>query len=309
MSAERLILCLLVAALLAMEAVTRLAEPSLSKDIAHMHTFSQLAETLAPGRAGVLVVGNSLARCGIDPATLSEGLPGHPPVGLMVPDATAAIEWAWGYRRHVLQAGARPDRVIIMTGRTHLEDPAVVQTPRLGAFFVGGAGDRLAFLREELDGFEEKAAFLLSSASRLFANRGRIQPLLFYHAVPGYETAVNRINIAAGGGVTPQADAKAADEAPLATRSRTLRNVARLIDAVRESGAEPIVVTAPLPERWSLPEPVADLLRERAVRVVPLGAELALPAERFPDGYHLDPEGARLATEELVRRLGEAADR
>lgn len=296
MTAEFKILGWLALALLAMEAGARVFESKLSKDVAHVRSLAGLPAQLAPGKGGILVMGNSLARCGVDGAGLSAARPGGPEVAFMVPDASAAIEWAWGYRRHVLRAGARPDLVILLTGRTHLLDPAVVQIPRLGAHHVAG-GDRLTFMREELAGFDDRAEFVVASVSRLFANRGRVQQLAFYGAVPGYETSVNRINIAAGGGFTASRETGEPD--------RGLRNCARLIDSVRESGAKLVVVTSPLPEPWNLPESVAGLLREKSVPVIPLGAELRLPAERFPDGYHLDPEGAEMATKVLAERLSQ----
>ena len=188
-----------------------------------------------------------------------------------------------------------------MTGRTHLLDPARPETERLGAIYVGGGGDRWRFLREELGGFEARATFVLAAASRLHANRERVRPLLFYHAMPGYEEAVNRINRAAGGG--HEAAAEAAGSAVAGLGQEGLRYANLLLDSVEASGAELVVVTAPLPEPWSLPEPVAALLRERSIAVIALGEEAPLPPERFPDGYHLDAEGAAEATRLLADRL------
>ncbi|MCB1090189.1 MAG: hypothetical protein KDL87_01565 [Verrucomicrobiae bacterium] len=298
MTPERRIILGLVLLLAALEVAVRQVEPRLSKDLAHVHSLSELPEKLAPGTGGVLVMGNSLARCGIAPARLSAGLTGQPEVALMVPDATAAIEWAWGYRRHVLHAGARPALVILVTGRTHLFDPAHKQIERLGAFHVGGGGDQWRFLTNELGGVEERASFLISSVSRLYADRGRIQPLVFYNFIPSYESSVNRINMAAGGGFSQEME-------PNLEESRGLANCQRLVDSVRESGARLVVVTAPLPEPWSLPEAVSQLLKKNEVPVIPLGSEVRLSAERFPDGYHLDPAGAEIATAALVKALGE----
>jgi hypothetical protein len=305
MTPETKIAALLLLGLVGLEGAMRPGETRLSKDLAHIRSLETLADRF-PGSepshgekgGGVLVLGNSLARCAIDEELLREGLglPDEETLAVMVPDATGVVEWAWGYRRHLLHRGARPRLVLLLTGRTHLLDPARPEIERLGAFHVGGGGDRRRFLREELGGFEERASFVLAGASRLYANRGRLRPLLFYKAMPGYTAAVDRINIAAGGGHAPRSEEQA--DADGGTRQLGL-----LIDSVRQSGADLVVVGVPLPQPWSLPDEVGELLAARQVPVIALGAGDTLPAERFPDGYHLDPEGAAETTRRLVEAL------
>lgn len=305
MTDETKILLCLAAGLVGLELAVRPAEPLLSKDLAHVATFDGIAGrfSAAPGGGGVLVLGNSLARCALDEGRLREGLglAETDPLVWMVPDATGVAEWAWGYRRHVLHRGARPDRVLLVTGRTHLLDPAALEEERLGAFYVGGGGDRRRFFLEELGGAETRCSFLLAGLSRLYADRGRLRPRLFYGAMPGYEEAVNRINRAAGGGHEGGEDG--GREGGEHETGEGLRQLALLVDSVRESGAELIVATAPLPGRWSLPEAVSDFLATQGVPVLPLGEGDPLPAERFPDGYHLDAEGAVEATDRLLEGL------
>ncbi len=305
MTPETKIAALLLLGLAGLEAAMRPGETRLSKDLAHVRSLETLAARF-PGPeedgpetgGGVLVLGNSLARCAIDEGLLREGLglADGEALAFLVPDATGVAEWAWGYRRHLLHRGARPRMVLLMTGRTHLLDPAKPDVERLGAFYVGGGGDRSRFLREELGGFEQRASFVLAGASRLYANRGRLRPLLFYNTMPGYAAAVDRINIAAGGGYAPRTGETAAP-------GGGTRQLERLVDSVGESGADLFVVGVPLPQPWSLPDEVSSLLAGRGVPVIALGAGDTLPPDRFPDGYHLDPEGAAETTRRLVEAL------
>lgn len=315
MSAEKKILIILAVGLVCLEVGTRVVEPYLSKDLAHIRTFSDLSERLAPplaesGDRGsvVLVLGNSLARFGIDEEILRAGLKGAegqlPAMGFMTADGSGIAEWAWGYRRYVLNSGARPDLVILVTGRLHLVDPLPqnLLIQYLGAFFVD-ARDRRKFISENPVGAEKRLDFLLATQSRLAVDRARLRPLLFYRTVPGYEIAVNQINEALGGGVAGVSlDNDSTDTMSGNPQEGQTDALNLLIDSVRESGSRLVVVTAPLPDAYSLPEVVAANLEARDVTLVPLGKTLRLPSERFPDGYHLDETGAQEFTKLLLER-------
>jgi len=311
MSSEVKIVAILAVSLLALEIGTRLAEPRLSKDLAHIRTFSELSNRFSStvkkdprAKKTVLILGNSLARQGIDEQILVSGLTdskGHSPtIGFITPDGTSVTEWVWAYRRYVMHPGASPDLVILVTGRHHLMDDSREQLdiPRLAAFYLD-ARDRSEFLSRYSIDTEQSIELLLASQSRLLADRTRLRPLLFYRMIPGYEVGVNQINAALGGGVP--GESTGIEASPMTEKTETLR---LLIESIKASGAHPVVVTVPLPDPYSLSAGVAELLGERGIDTVPLGEAMLLPEERFPDGYHLDRKGAAMVTRELLREIG-----
>jgi len=310
MSSEIKIIVILVASLIGLEVGTRLAEPRLSKDLAHIGTYPDLESRFRSAGNGdssagmkVLVLGNSLARRGIDKKLLVDGLTepgGNPPVvGFITPDGSSVTEWAWAYRRYLMHPGAKPDLVIVMTGQHHLVDDTREQLdiPRLAAFYLS-AKDRAEFVSRYSIGSEQRLELLLASQSRLLADRTRLRPLLFYRTVPGYEVGVNQINAALGGGVPV-----ASTDKTTLPKVETTDTLNLLIESVNASGARLVVVTAPLPDPYSLSGAVMGLLQKQGVATLLLGETLLLPDDRFPDGYHLDEVGAAKVTGELLRML------
>ncbi len=300
MRSEIKVLLFLIVCLLAGEWGTRWLEPELSKDVEHLDGLEAMATRLEPrGRSNVLLLGNSLTRCGIDQGMLREGwrLPsgGAAQVETMYPDASGILEWGQGFRRYVMETGSRPEVVVVGTGRVHLIDSSEVQSERLAAWLVP-KDERWAFVKDQKWGLEEAIPFWLASWSRLFANRERIEPLVFYRLVPGYEEASRLINHERG-------LVKAGDLGGVEQGAVTTRHLQRLIDDVAKVGARLVVVAMPVPEKYELPREVVEVLKANGVLVIDGGSEPAMEVERFPDGYHLDAEGARRFTTLLIERL------
>ena len=301
MKTETKVVMVLAAALVLGEVMVRRVEGRLSKDVAHLREMGRLDEVLAPrGEAKVLLVGNSLIRCAVNPGLLT--VPGQAAGGVAAlhPDASGVVEWRQAFRRHVLQRGAKPAWVILGTGQGHLADPAELNVERLGAWLVPPR-ERLAFWREEGLGLERGVPFLLAGMSKLYANRGRVQPLLFYNAVPGYEGTARLLNEEHGRKLVASLGDARSDVA----RS-TARHLEGLLQDVKETGARVVVVALPTPQRYTIPEPIRQTLEAHGAALLDFASVHALASARFPDGYHLDAEGAREFTQllnaELARR-------
>ncbi len=296
MNTELRVVVALLASLLGLEVAARLFETRLSKDVAHLRSLPAEAARLraAPSdRFKVLILGNSLAREGLDREQLQRGLEarlGRPVLlAAMHPDGSRIEEWQYGYRRHFDQVGARPDLVLLCTGRAHLLD-GLRDLDAVAAFHVSWR-DLPGFVREQHLGVEAICQVAAARVSRLFAHRRRVQPLLFYHWMPRYEPTVNLIQ--AGGQVKARRSAASAESA---------RALLGLLQTCRAAGTRVALLPVPLPEAYELPAAVAEAAQ--AGGAIVLGPPPPLPPERFPDGYHLDAEGAAVWTSMLLERGG-----
>jgi len=301
MKAETKVVIAVIVALFGGEALARVFESSLSADVrqmlAHERIPSQIAEAQARGRFCVLVLGNSLARAAVDRATLEEGLreKGYPDplVIYLTPDASGINEWTAAYRKYFPpgDGGGLPDLVILLTGPSHLLDHPVRSPEKLAAFHAA-AGDLPEILSSWLTTTSERSRFLLASVSRLFANRERIRPLLFYRVVPGYEATAQRLNRPEGDR-PQQADGEGA----------TVERFGGLLDSLGLPSDRTLVAAVPLPERYELPEGVGKLASKRVIRVYREAASEQWPMEAFPDGYHLGERHAGGFTRGLLEGM------
>jgi hypothetical protein len=293
MSTELRAFVVLLAALLGLEVAARLFETRLSKDVAHLRSLPVEAARLRVAPAGhlkVLILGNSLAREGLDREVLQRGLEvqtGRPVVlAAMHPDGSRVEEWLYGYRRYFDQAGARPDLVLLCSGRAHLLD-GLRDLDAVAAFHVSWR-DLPGFIRDQKLGVDAICQVVAARSSALFAHRRRVQPLLFYHWMPRYESTVNLIQASRQGEARQSA---AAEE--------TVHAFAALLETCRAAKVRVALLPVPLPEAYELPAAVVEAAK--AGGAVTLGPPPHLPVARFPDGYHLDAEGAALWTSALQK--------
>jgi hypothetical protein len=135
-------------------------------------------------------------------------------------------------------------------------------------------------------GLDDAFTFFGSRYSNLAAHQERVQPLVFYNWVPGYEQTVQAINSATN-------SAAMAAESTCALFSEFASDLGR-------SGIALVVATAPLPEAYELPDMVKTAVQDSGARLHQSGATLRLERERFPDDYHLDAAGARAFTADVL---------
>jgi len=292
---ETKILLLLAAMLLVLESGARVFETRLSKDVQHLREIPRQAALLqtAPKEAlKVLVLGNSLARCGIDLPLLSEGLKQQFKreivIAVMYPDGSSIEEWTYGYRRYFMQTGASPDVILVTTGKLHLTDhPPSINA--MGAFYVSGA-DLGEFARSHLSGVEDAVRFGGARLSALWAHRDRVEPLVFYNLVPGYTETAQELN---QGALSTQ-------HAPsMSAPSPTCHTFEYFLKGLKTTGTRLLLISVPMPEPYNLPDTVRKAVQGAGVTLLDFGATLKMPTDRFPDHYHLDAQGAT----ELTRRI------
>lgn len=301
---KELQLVLIVAlALAALEMAARVLEPRLSQDVrnilAHREIPKSIAEVGRDGGTSVLVIGNSLARACVDRESLQEGLSRkgypRPRVFFMTPDASGVNEWAAAYRKHFSHRGSSPDFILIVTGPEHLLDMPVRSPEKMAAFHTA-PDEKLEVVRNWMTGTNERSRFLLASVSRLFANRERLRPILFYNFVPGFEETAQRINRAeAGEEVTPRRAASAA-------------RFEFLLESIELPGERLLVAAAALPDKYEIPIVVKKVASERGAVLIEDGSHGHWPESAFPDGYHLSDRYSPEFTRGVVSKVPEARE-
>lgn len=271
-----------------LEFFSRIFESHFSADVRQMLSQREVPEiignTKKEGRESVLIIGNSLARAGLLESEIRGrfaelGRP-DPEVIYITPDGSDVSDWTAAYRRCFPpgSGGDTPDYLLIGTGQTHLEDRAVVSPEKLAAYHAGRE-DFGIILSSWLESTGERFRFLSSVVSRLFANRERLRPILFYNFVPGYEEVARKINEREKTGATP------ADVAKVSARRFSF-----LLDSIDVPPGRVMVVAVPLPWTYQLNEAVLDAAEKKGIRVYGEGDGNEWPPGAFPDGYHLAPE-------------------
>ncbi|MCB1203790.1 MAG: hypothetical protein KDN18_05995 [Verrucomicrobiae bacterium] len=305
MKTESLVVVSLVVALTALEAVSRVVEPRLSADVRQMLAQNEIADRVREAknedRASILVIGNSLARASILPdeiAVAIDSTEGKPPEVLYItPDASGINEWAAAYRKAFApDLGVElPDLIIIVAGPWHLVDHAVSSPEKLSAYHVSSR-DRLDVAWNWFSDIGARCRFALAGVSRLFANRERVQPLLFYGWVPGYEVTAQRLNQTS----SLRAEDRSGRDEPASVRpADTTSRLELLLDSLGVEPEQVLIAAVPLPEHYKLPESVVSVARARGINVFTEAAEKEWPASAFPDGYHMSSEAGRAFSREL----------
>jgi hypothetical protein len=291
----KILLCL-ACLLLLLEAGARVFETRLSKDVQHLRELPAQAEKIRTAGKDVfkvLVLGNSLARCGVDVALLTtelkQQLQREVVVAVMHPDGSRIEQWTYGYRRYFEQTGAVPDVVLLITGRLHLTDqPPDVSD--MGAFYVSNK-DVPVFMRSSKVGGEDAARFFAARSSALLAHADRVQPLLFYRFVPGYEGTAGRINR------SKRSDSPLPPTQGLEPTCETLKFLA---NTLKSTGARLVIASVPMPEPYDLPGTVLGTVLGAHALLINTGRTLPLLPDLFPDHYHLDELGAEQLTKVIV---------
>lgn len=301
MKTEWKVMLSLAGLLVVLECAARLSEERLSKDVQHVRALPEQAMLIraAPeGTVKVLVLGNSLARCGVDvpllKRRLSEKWELPVEVAVMHPDGSRIEEWAYGYRRYFANEGARPDVILMVTGQQHLTD-RLQNVTGMGAFYVGDR-DVWEFASSRLSGVENIARFFGARFSFLFAHRDRVEPLVFYNLVPSYAETAQVINRESGRRLAMESESG---------RGETRAVFQGLLAKLREDGVGLILATAPMPEPYQLSEGLKNDLRAAAVMLVDEGSSAEWPRSSFPDGYHLDSAGAVRFTDSILESWDE----
>jgi hypothetical protein len=261
-----------LATLLVIEIAMRSIENRLSLDIQHIRA----APNIASNNKGTLALGNSLLREGVDMKQLDDAVSFYP-------DGTSIQEWAYAYRRFFSD---KTKKLILFTGRTHLRDLPPRPT-QMGAFYCA-ISDIPLFFRRKGSTVETDSEFLLARVSSAYAQRMRIQPRVFTAIIPHFQTALREMNARVN---ATKSDLKI---------QWHYDDLALLLESSRHT----VIVTVPAPAPYELAPEILALAKTHDATVIDIANKIeGISLENFPDGWHLDEEGAQLFTRRLVREL------
>lgn len=303
MKIEAKVIVTVIAGLLLAEIFARVAQPRLSLDVRNLSHYQEIPSRIVAGRASgqtsILIVGNSLARAGINADVVEEVLEkqgvANPRLYFITPDGSNINEWTASYRKYFRQSRSQPDFVLLVSGAKHLNDQQVGSPEKLAAFHVGKS-DHLLVLRNWLSGGNERGRYFFAVFSRLFANRERVNAFFFYRVIPGYEKAAREMNHNRLG--NESAIQKSFSE-PEATRFSSL------LDFLDEREVPSFLLAVPLPKPYKLPEAVRSLSESRGVHALDWFSEEEWPIEAFPDGYHLEGEYSEMFSKRVGKAIGQ----
>jgi hypothetical protein len=295
-SGELKVLALVAGVLLLGEAAMRLGEQALSRDLVHIRGLPGLARDLAqqPGRR-ILFVGNSLTRSDVDEATVVQELAARGVKGVhlgrMHPDASTLAAWYYGFKKHFVHPGQKPDVLVVDFAYNNLQDQPV-NAATLGGLYTDAADIPEAFA-SEVTGFGDRVEFLLARCSMSFLDRSRVAPRLFDQLVPHYRAGTERVRKAA------QAT-RAAAELPV-----THRRLEKLLALTRANGIPVIFVAMPIAIPYEIDPRARAVMEQAGVTLVDARVVPGLTADSFTDSLHLDLAGSVIFSRHLAGLLAE----
>jgi len=287
-----------LAVLLATEVGVRGVESRLSLDLEHIDRIPTIARTTDEGDGlRLLFIGNSLTRRGIDRTVLRDGL-GDPPltVGEIFPDDTQVTEWDWLVRRYLVREGLSADVVIIPFAEDHLADSPDLHPRRLGRHFTDLVDVPRVFETDALD-FGNRVDYLLARTSAAFAESERVRLRLLDLLVPKYRETAQELNRAVARAAAPEGAGSATAAAPSYT------HLSSLLETLTGAGELPVFVAMPVSHPYAIDPNAAEAIRDSGGVLLDMRDTPGLPDERYVDGFHLDPEGARILSRALAARL------
>lgn len=288
-------------------AVRTLLVPA-SQDLREIRAYGQRAERLVQSDGlRLAVVGNSAARCGIDPERLRAAIDRRPAgtrVELFSPDGSGIVDWCCLLNRCFWEPGRAPDAAVICFFgglQDHRSDSG-----RLVHYFATPA-DWLVLLRHGYHGAGERIDFVLSTFWTTYAVRARLRDRLLKLAVPDFEAYRTALNAA-------EFQQEQRRTAPEQTGKKTYFFLQRLLADARAHRTRLIFVAFPgrpdaLAARstYPIPEEVRGWIRAAGMGLLDLRRVDGLTADLYRDAVHLKPEGQRIFTQVLAARLAEQA--
>ncbi len=290
---EACVVISVLALLAATEIFFRTAGNHLSEDVISTSDIARTAESVAnapPPR--LLVLGNSLARKGIDPKLLASEMK-QQAVFMAYPDSSHALVWDYLLTRHFVETGSLPDELLIITGGQHLLD-SPGNDSHMGAYYVSWR-EVPRYLREDVATTDQAIEFLLGRTSSAFSMRSRISPRMFDAVLPYYQENWEILNRAAMAGKGTALSG--------AVKGGTTRHLRHLLTTLIEKGVSVKVVLAPMPSIYQLDEQVALTLGELKIPIINLNPISGIGPESFADADHLNEAGQVVFTRALAKAL------
>lgn len=214
-----------------------------------------------------------------------------------------AREWNWMLEKNYFGPRRRPDLFVVTYFSNNLEDVPLLERGRLAHSFTGPR-DWPSVLKNDLDTLGERADYLFSYFSILYAMRATTREKLLRLSAPGYEKFVTQLNDTEmrreEGATLPSAPAFQRGAQP------SYRALRRLLQRAREEGARLCFVAYPRPgaRYFYRPDPKAvQMIREAGMIALDLRATPGLTPDKYRDSVHVNAQGKPIWTRAVAKAL------
>ncbi len=292
---------LALATLLAVEGAVRFLEPSLSADVRNIEQIPQeLGELASAPGEHMLFLGNSLTREGVDMKVLRPELAARQVdlqklnFGFVYPDSADILDWFYVYRHNVNEAN-RPDVLLLSFAKDGLADevrPDAESVRRLARHHTTLADTPYVFAHD-LTRLSERGDFLVSKLFVSFAHRERVRTRALDEVIPNYretQRALSQTDTPATATIAPPPE-------------YTYDRLERFLKLVDTEAVEVIFVAMPVREPYTLDPKLGPLIESSGARLLDLESVPRLTPAHYRDGLHLTPDGAKVYSEVLGRKL------
>jgi hypothetical protein len=285
-----------VVLLLVAEMAIRYREATVSQEVAHLRSMpAAVAATVqADTERRVVIVGNSLTRCGIDEAALAERLRQtgtSASVCVLHPSETTARDWYYLIKNQVLAGAAQPDTLVICGVDRHFADGGDLRFD-IFARFIAQPTDWPGLVVHDLQSVDGAGELALSTYSAAWANREAVQRRVLNGVIPGYEGLAQRIN--------RQQRQRAHPGEPAAPTYSYLERILTLADA---HGVDVLLVAMPVATPYELADDMLATAAAHHARVLDYSGRAGFEPVDFPDGLHLSPTAATRFTRDFATSL------
>lgn len=292
------VVLLVLAGLGLLEVGMRGIEARLSKDVAHLRAFPEIAESLedetAPTDLKVLFLGNSLTRHGVAPEVFREEV-GSQGVAIATacvhPDNTALADWYYAYLNFFEREDRLPDVLIIGFEGGHLRDAPTRHPNRLARYYDCRTDNRDDLVRFDLPTFEDRAAFLLAGHSAMYSNRDRIERRVLDLLIPGYRDGIQQLN--------HYQVSETERRAPTPQYDR----LRKLIEHTKRAGVDLILAAMPIADPYQLDAELLEVVAETGTRLIDCRNVPGMVPDMFPDGIHMTAEASQIYSSYLAHQL------
>ena len=288
----------LFTAVLLTDIALRLEVSEISGNVGHIHSIPQIAEAFRfkSGSNSILFVGNSLTNNGVSLSLFRDGMANLGAnvsiVQKVVPDGSTIWSWQCILKNQFLASRSTPDLIVLGFAWNQLSDQSRLQTSSLGAFHCSIA-DMLSNPASAQITPEIIGEFLAAKGLRVFAQRESIRNRLLSELVPSYQAMTSDLN---------------RSRFPEAVGTSNIPQTYELLTLLHSSisQAQTKVVYVALPVRgspYALDEDLLTTLGKLDAIFLDYRSLAGTLENNFLDEMHLNPEGAKVVTEELVTDL------
>ncbi len=298
---ERYAVFMVASLFLLLELSIRIGGESLSKDIAHLRSFPEIAQKMAdfdPGNGTrILFLGNSLTRHGVDQHAFAETVKEE--VGLTVqsvkmnPDNTDLADWFYAYRTYFAKSGIKPDVLIVGFEGVHLRDAPSRHPDRLAQYYCTWS-DWPDLCKYDLKTFEDRVYFVFCKYSAAFGNRDRIQKRVLDKLIPDYRAGMDELNSRRN-----KSKKKEKKKKPL-----SFEKLQKLIAIADAQGTKIILAAMPVPEAYEFDAEFLEVVENSSAVLVDCRTVEGITLPMFFDGLHMDEQAAKLYSCELATKIG-----